>query len=335
MTAIFSGIVGYNLNTRCNLKCGMCGLPKLREPPEEPSTEEVLSSLSSFPFCSDLTLTGGEIFLREDLAQIVVAAAPITSTILLSTNGTMTSRIKELLLGLSFKVRKQIGVIVSLDGATPETHDKSRGVKGTWNHTVETIQMVRALGLPRRATMTIQPNDYHEIWAAYQYCKSLDTPLSFLMLAPRPEFSPEQVKDIYEQLKLVWTDAGIPGFEYYLRGLIYHYITLQAPLPCVRSKYTSPVITAGGDVYPCDNAPWRNLTDNYYYPELIMGNIRNKSLVEILNSKKAAEALGRLDSEHCNVCWQCSFDNTARFLKTLPEKELRDFTTRELESLRV
>lgn len=335
MTAIFSGSINYVLTPRCNLKCGMCGLPKLPEPLGEFTTDEVFDCLNSFPFCRYITLTGGEIFVRQDIAPIVEAATQKASTIVLATNGTMTSKIKELCLGYSLEERQRIDIVLSLDGATPETHDQIRGVRGAWRHTVETIQMLKALGVPRQANMVIQSGNYLEIWDTYRFCQNLGIKLGFQNRIPRPEFSQEQVRDVYDQLKLVWTDAGIPGFEFYLRSLIYHHITRRASLPCARSKYVLPVISPCGDVYPCDNAPWRNSTNSYNCPELKMGNIRNKPLLEILNSSRAEEVLRRLDSEHCNECWGCSFPNTVQYLETLSEKELRDFSTIELESVKI
>ncbi|GAI28957.1 unnamed protein product, partial [marine sediment metagenome] len=58
---------------------------------------------------------------------------------------------KKLCSNLSLEERQRIDVVLSLDGATPETHDQIRGVKGAWKRTVETIQMLKTLGVPRQA----------------------------------------------------------------------------------------------------------------------------------------------------------------------------------------
>lgn len=54
-------------------------------------------------------------------------------------------------------------VSVSLDGATPKTHDKLRGVAGTWEKTVESLRLARQRGLRAQINTTVMRSNIEEL----------------------------------------------------------------------------------------------------------------------------------------------------------------------------
>jgi len=61
---------------------------------------------------------------------------------------------------------KRLGVdiiSVSLDGATPNTHDKLRGVPGTWNATIEALKAARSSGLRAQINTTVMKSNLDEL----------------------------------------------------------------------------------------------------------------------------------------------------------------------------
>ena len=69
---------------------------------------------------------------------------------------------------------KDLGVdiiSVSLDGATPATHDKLRGVPGTWNATMQALESARELGLRAQINTTVMRSNLHELADLFQIVK--------------------------------------------------------------------------------------------------------------------------------------------------------------------
>ncbi len=295
---------------------------------QEVTTEEWIEYFDTLPQCREMTVSGGESFLREDLDQLVLAAIEKTSQLFLNTNGILTSRLKGLLQKLDLEALHKITIATSLDGATPETHDRIRGVKGAMDKTIKSLQLLQDLDVRRAVTTVIQPTNYHELYDLYQICKEWDIHVAFQMILPRANFTFSQIEEIYRQLKRVWEETDKPEYEYYLRGVLHHQIHGKRPVPCYLGKSLIPLVDPLGDVYPCGNAPWMKEVDNwtpkdYGYPDLVMGNVRDKSLIEIINSDRAKEVLKRFDPETCHWCWSgCSYEPSFRYLQTLSEEEI-------------
>ncbi len=328
------GNISHHVTFRCNLKCGMCLFHVLSQDDElvsqELSTEAFLEHIDTLPECKMLTLSGGEPFLREDLDQLVLAAIEKTNHLYLNTNGILTRKLEDLLLKLgNAELLPKITVIISLDGASPKTHDKIRGVKGAWVATTKSLQLLHDLDVARGATMVVQPDNYLEIYDLYQLGRTWDLNAGFQMVMPGADYSTSQLKDIYRQLKIVWEDINDLGYEYYLRGSLYHQIYEKRPVPCYlgttdigSSLIRSPLIDPIGNVYPCGNSPWIKQM-GYGCPNLIMGNVRDTPLIDIIQSNRTREVLDLLDTENCDWCWSnCSIEPTFSHLKTLTEEEL-------------
>jgi radical SAM protein with 4Fe4S-binding SPASM domain len=74
----------------------------------------------------------------------------------------------------SISKMKDLGVdimSVSLDGATPATHDKLRGVAGTWNATMQALESARELGLRVQINTTAMRSNLHELADLFQIVK--------------------------------------------------------------------------------------------------------------------------------------------------------------------
>lgn len=104
-----------------------------------------------------LVLTGGEPFLRSDLAEICALFRAINrvETIFLLTNGLLTERIVDQVERICARDDAHVCVQVSLDGL-PETHDEIRGTKGAFQRAVATVKALRRLQERyKRLTVTV------------------------------------------------------------------------------------------------------------------------------------------------------------------------------------
>jgi len=139
------------LTYRCQLRCAMCGISK-REPGDELTAAEIARFLERSPGLSWINLSGGEIFQRADLLEIVnaiFANCPGLYLLNFPTNGYETETIVRTLTAITGRPRpSRLMVTVSVDGP-PAIHDRIRGVPGSWERAVETYRSLRLLQGPR------------------------------------------------------------------------------------------------------------------------------------------------------------------------------------------
>jgi Fe-coproporphyrin III synthase len=128
------------LTSRCNLRCAMCKYWRCSSG-EELSTDQVKKVIQSLQKLKTLKVhfSGGEIFLREDLLEIIDYASSSGLKVNLTTNGTLISRsLARKLINL-----KTNSISFSLDGPCSKVHDKIRGVKGAFKKIQRGIEFLR------------------------------------------------------------------------------------------------------------------------------------------------------------------------------------------------
>ena len=137
-----------NINEECFFKCQMCfkWKPDINISPESKrittdETKEFISDLRKLvPKGYVLNFAGGEPFLRKDLLEIIRYASKLGFYTTVATNGWLIN---------SDKKAKEIiksglgGIVFSIDGATPETHDKIRGMPGSFKKAMKAIEYLR------------------------------------------------------------------------------------------------------------------------------------------------------------------------------------------------
>src|SRR5688500_8205934 len=128
----------YEATMRCNLHCEFCYVGDLLNIEGEWREEMTLDALrQAFPQNSDfqVSLTGGEIFMRKDILGVLhLFREKGYACGYLTTNGTIiTPERAEALADLAAAVFLK-HISVSIDGPG-ELHDAARGVKGTFERT--------------------------------------------------------------------------------------------------------------------------------------------------------------------------------------------------------
>lgn len=129
------------LTRRCNLRCRMCNVWKT--PCKELDTKSIFQIIDRLDMLgvAHIQLTGGEPFLRKDVAEIIGYAKSKGLSVHISTNGILPRSVYE-------KMRKvpisDIGV--SLHSANSGVHEKINGVPGSWKKTIKTIRFLKEMG---------------------------------------------------------------------------------------------------------------------------------------------------------------------------------------------
>src|SRR6476469_5219432 len=151
----------YEATMRCNLHCEFCYVGDLLNLEGEWQEELSLEALAkAFPEKSGLqvSLTGGEIFMRKDIMSVLdLFRTKGYSCGYLTTNGTIiTEERAEALADLSAKgFLKHISV--SVDGPK-DLHDAARGLKGTFERTTQGLRRLQAAARRAGAPLRVSIN---------------------------------------------------------------------------------------------------------------------------------------------------------------------------------
>ncbi|WDP86629.1 MAG: heme b synthase [Desulfobacter sp.] len=155
-------LVAWETTRRCNLSCKHC-----RALAEDHPYENELSTQDSFKLLDQIRqvgtpiiiLTGGEPLLRDDIFDIAAYGNKIGLRMVMAPNGTLLNQ--ENVAKLKASGIKRISV--SLDGASPETHDDFRGLKNAFKQTLKGIETAKAAGLDFQVNTTITKTNLDEI----------------------------------------------------------------------------------------------------------------------------------------------------------------------------
>lgn len=150
----------WEITLQCDLACRHCGSRAGKARPDELSTEEALDLVDQMADLGvrEVTVIGGEAYLRDDWTEIVrrVRGHGMTCTMTTGGRGIDAERAR---------IAKEAGlqsVSVSVDGLR-ETHDALRGVKGSFDAAMAALRHLRAAGIPVSANTQIGAVSIREI----------------------------------------------------------------------------------------------------------------------------------------------------------------------------
>jgi radical SAM protein with 4Fe4S-binding SPASM domain len=155
-------LVFWEITRACALACQHCraeAQPKRH--PDELDESEALRLVEQLAVLAPpmLILTGGDPLMRRDVLSIARHASDFGMRVGLSPSGTQR------LMNFDFGAIRDAGIeriSLSLDGATEESHDRFRGVKGTFARTLRAVEMAHAAGLSVQINTTLTRSNLHE-----------------------------------------------------------------------------------------------------------------------------------------------------------------------------
>ncbi len=153
-------------NFDCNLACDYCCVRSSpRAEPRALSLEDVQRAAAEAPGAGvrELFVTGGEPFLRSDIAEVLLACARALPTTVL-TNGLLFAGRRRI--ALREIPRDRIVLQISLDSPTPALHDRHRG-EGTWEKTRAGIAIAREEGFRVRLAATVADAQAEQAFRAF------------------------------------------------------------------------------------------------------------------------------------------------------------------------
>ncbi len=134
----------WEITLKCNLACGHCGSRAGDARVDELSTAEALDLVHQLADIGirEVTLIGGEAFLRRDWLQIAQEITDCGMRCTMTTGGYGVTPV----LAERMKRAGIETVSVSVDGLR-QTHDRLRGRKGSWDFCLRTIEVLRDVGI--------------------------------------------------------------------------------------------------------------------------------------------------------------------------------------------
>lgn len=305
----FEFFLQWHLTERCNLRCSHCyqagaggrelSLPEIRETVAE--AVDMLrdwEALYGVEIDRSCNVTGGEPFLRQDLAAILEELGGAGFALYLLSNGTLVDRERAQMLA-ALGVR---GVQVSIEG--PEAvHDGIRG-PGSYRAAVRGTEELLAAGVPVTFNVTLSRLNAPHLEAMLAAAAALGVPrVGFSRLVPSGQgaalreqmLGPDEVAALYRRLFAFST----PGLQVVTGDPVAW--QLQAgvvgpsgcsPLGGCAAGVSGLTLLPDGTILPC-----RRL-------EVPLGNVRTDSLREIWAT---SEVLGRLRTQSlyggkCGAC---------------------------------
>lgn len=311
--------IGIDITNNCCLRCVMCSTWR-RKSINELTLEEltdIIDQLKQQGFTS-LSLSGGEVFLRHDLLEIIKYANKLDFQITLHTNGYLVN--EEMATKL---VENGVSSIsVSLDGLN-EKYDEIRGVRGAYEKVYNSIKIFSKLAKRKKlksfgiSAMIMKPT-IDTIPDVINLAVDMEIPISFNL----PEYTSYLFQnvplsyqkdlwigesDMHNLNKLV--DRMIEIKKRYPKVINENYVSLEY----IRNYFTDPVrrdipcfyvlknilIDSHGKVYPCAAVS-------------PIGDLRKEKLSSILKSENYIRKVQNLFKKSCPGC-SCSYNINLRY----------------------
>ncbi|RYE78935.1 MAG: radical SAM protein [Myxococcales bacterium] len=150
----------WEITLRCDLSCRHCGSRAGRARPDELTTAECLDMVTQMADLGvkEVTLIGGEAYLRDDWAEIASAVRSHGMACGITTGGRGFTPERA-------RMAKDAGVqsvSVSVDGLR-DVHDRLRGAQGSYDAALASLDNLHAVGMPVSANTQFCRYNIHEM----------------------------------------------------------------------------------------------------------------------------------------------------------------------------
>lgn len=319
-------MIAWEVTRACNLVCVHCRAEAIYEPPPgEWTTEEAyrfLDEVASFAK-PVIILTGGDPMMRKDIWDIARHGTDLGLRMVISPNGTLiTPETPE-----KMKEAGIMKVSISIDGSSPEVHDKFRGVPGAFEGALRGIGYLREAGIGFQINTTVTKHNLHDLKNLLQLVQEIGADAwHVFLLVPTgrakdmkdQEITPEEYEKTLNWLYEIQRDSSIyvkpTCAPHYYR--IYRQRAKEDGLP-IEPKIQShglQAMTRGclggitfmfvshmGDAYPCG------------YLEAHAGNVREVGVEKVWKESEVFKRLrdyGKLQGrcgacEYVRICGGC------------------------------
>lgn len=311
--------VTFFVTWRCNSRCVMCDVWKKQEK-NALTLEEIEKIFKQLKGIGAIRISGGEPFLRGDLAEIIniIDKTASPNLIHITSNGFLTDKIIADVMNINSP--EKLHIKISIDGME-ERHDKVRGVAGAYRNAMNTIKELAELKESKKFYLGVNQTivgpegmkDYFELSRILKGLGVMVHPVLAYVnttalynerdsVKAKPSFSPYgnfDKKELAVFIKKLIKETGSFGDfkealtkKYYLKGLYNRVIEgKNKPKPLCAALKSHLRILPNGDVPVC------------LYNSTIVGNLREKNLKELWFGKDKKVEESRQWVKKCSGCW--------------------------------
>ena len=274
------------LTYRCNLRCVHCFLEE-EETTGELSSDEIFAIIDQLADAGTMQVcfTGGEALLRNDFFDAVAHARKRHMAVGLISNGTLIDdEVARLIKRYHFST-----VMVSLLGATAETHDSITRVAGSFFRTSRAIRSLRDLDVSVQVKTPIMSKNWHEIEGIAGFCDDVGAGMQI-----GPVLSPT-TKGSRRPLQFRMDDAQL---AHYLRWEISTGRSQKGFYGMCNAGFSNVGISARGKVFPC------------IVLRVEAGDLRKQRFSDIWNSSAVLGETRRIRPDDFRECSRCELLDT-------------------------
>ncbi len=315
----------FFVTRRCNLHCPFCFYLSSTTTPEqsakELSLEEIRRVSGSLGSLLWVAFSGGEIFLRDDLAEIARTfyRQNRPAILLFPTNGHMPDRIRDCTERILRDCPRSVVVVkLSLDGLDGD-HDRLRDMPGSFAHTMKTYELLASLlahypQFELGVNTVLCSENQDRIDRIIDFVRGLDRIRTHTVTLARGHLLHERFKEVeiarYEEASRRLEDLlrrrASPIYRFsggrlkaaqdiLQRRLIRRTLLARSrDYPCYAGRLNL-VLSEAGEVYPCET-----LTTS-------LGNVREYGfdMNRLLRSARAEEVLRPIRERRCWCTHEC------------------------------
>lgn len=320
------------VTARCNLLCKHCFyIDEILDAKnkKELSLEEYERIAQHMGSLMNVSITGGEPFIRKDLADIVLAFRKHAGTLFfnITTNGLIEKRTLETIESIFTKDPKtNIRLGVSIDGLE-DVHDITRDRKGAFRETINTLHQLVPLrnrfeGLTVHISTTLTKHNKGQIRDLIDFTRhNLDVDAHYLGFIRGDVYDPdykavtlEDYKQANAYLKHKWVTKNpyqnAQNLVNVLMTSVNEHIlaTDEYFIPCVAGEKMI-TIDEEGRVKPCEILQQIGITP------YIMGDLRrhNYDIYKVLATEEARSIRERILRERCHCTFECANQSSVAF----------------------
>src|SRR5580704_12801008 len=296
--------VHVDLTYRCNERCIHCYLD--HEDHGEMKTDEIKNVLEQLAQSGTLflTLSGGEIFLRDDLFELLEFARALHFDLSLKTNALLidAERARKL---RDLNVRR---IQISIYSAEPAVHDAITKVRGSLERSLTAIRFLQAEGLQVKIACPLMKQNL----MAYRNVQALAAELGVpyvldMTITPKMDgdMSLLQLRSSTSELLPILQDASLNPRACSPNSLEAETISTGSAtssgiesqayddIPC-SAGHNSCYISPYGDVFPCVQMP------------VATGNLRKQTFQDIWFRSEEMNRVRAVRESQLPVCSKCS-----------------------------
>jgi O-antigen chain-terminating methyltransferase len=284
----------YVPTLRCNYKCLHCGQNRFIKKEEEISSSYIIEAIENLNITnSEIFITGGEPFLKEDLEEFILEIVnnkKYNVRVSITTNGYFTEKIKSLIDKVNFK--EKLSFSISIDGIG-DMHNNIRGNSQAYKKAIDTVNMINELGIEVSVNTVIQKSNISQL-------EEIDNTLKDKFKNKvKHDFIPEMI-DVSQNKEFQFNNDDVKKIFKYTdckKDIKYLLSKGNFRLKNCHAGLKNFVISPTGKIYTCltGMSYFSDSEENKYY----MGDLKKDSINKILDQR---ENVYKKNIKSCHGC---------------------------------